>query len=103
MTSGASDTNREVPDKSACPLCPVTEGLCFWGELKPYNPLQRKLLPWLSVVALTILAVVWLEQRQPANWLVWVISTILLAFAATGLASAFWGCNRCVVRVWGDV
>ncbi len=92
-----------VPHKSDCPLCPVTEGLCFWGELKPYNPWYRKLLPWLSVVALTIVAVVWLEQRQPPNGLVFVISTILLAFAAAGFASAFWGCNRCVVRVWGDI
>jgi hypothetical protein len=84
-------------------LCPITEGLCFWGERTSYTPWKRQLLPWLSLAAFTLLAVVWLEQRRPPDWFIWVISTILLAFAVTGLASAFWGCNRCVVRVWGDV
>ena len=80
----------------------MTEGLCFWGELTTYSPWKRWFLPWFSLVALALVAVVWLEQRQPANWLVFVLSTILLAFAATGIASSIWGCNRCVVRVWGD-
>jgi hypothetical protein len=82
-------------------LCPVTEGLCFWGEAAPYNPWKRTLLPCLSLVALALVMTVWAQREGPTPWLVYVISTILVAFAAVGFASSLWGCNRCVVRVWG--
>ena len=94
---------RERAPRVRLPAVPCDRRAVFLGELTPYNPWQRRLLPWFSLVALVLLAIVWLEQRQPANWLVFVLRTILLAFAITGLASARWGCNRCVVRVWGDV
>jgi hypothetical protein len=89
--------------QSDCALCPITEGLCFWGEQAPYTPVKRLLLPLLSTVALALVVVVWSQREQPTHWLVYVVSTILLAFGVTGLTSSLWGCNRCVVRLWGDV
>jgi hypothetical protein len=86
---------------SACPLCPITEGLCFWGEQAPHDPWKRKILPWLSMAALALLLVAWVPQDRPPHWLAFVLSAVLLVFAAVGLASSLWGCNRCVVRVWG--
>jgi hypothetical protein len=107
MTSGRRADKYKVENvrspESDCALCPITEGLCFWGEQAPYTLAKRRLLPFLSMVALALVVVVWSQPQQPTHWLVYVLSTILMAFGVTGLTSYLWGCNRCVVRLWGDV
>jgi hypothetical protein len=50
-----------------------------------------------------VVAAAWFVADEPRAWVLWLVCMPLGLLAIAGLASAIWGCNSCVVRVWGDV
>jgi hypothetical protein len=76
--------------------------VCFWGELAPYAPWKRKLLPWLALSLLVgIAACFYVVRREPNSWVILLVAAPVLLGAPLGIASAIWGCDSCVVRLWG--
>lgn len=89
---------------SPCRLCPTVRFVCFWGELRPYAGWRRlAVLIAASIFAIGIPTVLWLTANHPNAWELWLIAVPLFLFSVLGLLGAIWGCNSCVVRLYGDV
>ena len=39
---------------------------------------------------------------KPNSWILFSLAAALGVVALLGAAAALWGCNSCVVRLWGD-
>jgi hypothetical protein len=80
----------------------VTRVVCFWGELTPYATWKRRLLPVFSLVPILLGAATWYFGGGWGGWLLEVLAGVVLLLGLLGIAAAIFGCNRCVVRLWGD-
>ena len=90
--------------KSPFSLCPTLRVICFWGERSQYAPWKRTtLLIGSPLMFAAVVAAAWFVADEPRAWVLWLVCMPLGLLAIAGLASAIWGCNSCVVRVWGDV
>lgn len=93
--------NDGVPN---CWACPAIRRICFWGELTPYRPWER---PVLFLIGLGLFAgagyfLLFTDEAQRST-VVRVLWPLLGVFGLLGAAIAIFGCDRCVVRMWGDV
>jgi hypothetical protein len=91
-------------DTGPCALCPITRFICFWGELRPYATWRRVvvlLCGLLGVVGIGTLF--WYFATREDAWSLWVFGAPFFLFFALGVVGAAWGCNSCVVRLYGDV
>jgi hypothetical protein len=88
---------------SDCRLCKTTKAVCFWRPGTPYNRRKRELLPILSAILLFLVALPWYVADSGPAWLLVIVSTMVGPLAVLGLAAAYLGCDRCVVRLLGDL
>jgi hypothetical protein len=87
-----------------CHLCPTTRILCFWGELRPYAPWRRFAVIVLSTLFLIGIGVLaWQFAGHANQWVLWIVGIPVLLFSILGVLVAFWGCNACVMRLYGEV
>lgn len=85
-----------------CRYCAATRTICFWGEIRQYEPWRRTVCLWCSI-ALTILfgGVSFLIGTRPP-WILWLLTVPMLLVSLLGILVALNGCERCVVRMYGD-
>ena len=94
--------NHNTPRTGFCPLCPATGFICFWGELKPYAPWRRWVLLACSVLLAALFGgILWFSSPE-LHWVLWVISVSMVLISGLGVATSVVGCERCVVRLYGD-
>jgi hypothetical protein len=77
--------------------------VCFWRPGTPYNRKKRTLLPILSAALLFLVALPWSVNDTGPAWLLVSVSVMVGPLALLGLATAYLGCDRCVVRLLGDL
>jgi hypothetical protein len=77
--------------------------VCFWRAGTPYTRWKRTLLPVLSAVLLFLIAVTWAVDGSAPAWLLVTVSATIGPLAVLGLAAAYLGCDRCVIRLLGDL
>lgn len=87
---------------SPCPFCPATKAICFWGELRPYAPWRRWVLLACSVLLAVLFGGIMWYFTTKLNWLLWLISVPMFPVSLLGIAVSISGCERCVVRLFGD-
>ena len=83
-------------------MCAVTRVICFWGELTPYKRWKR-VFAFFGSLALVALSIAVVLFEQPVTWFHIVLALGLGSFSSLGLIASIWGCNRCVVRMFGDI
>jgi len=88
---------------SPCRLCPAVQFVCFWGELRPHAKWRR----WVVLISASIFAIgipplLWFSASNPNAWGLWLFAVPLFLFSILGLLGAIWGCDSCVIRLYGD-
>ena len=86
---------------TSCSICPLTKFVCFWGELTVYARWRRVLIFFGSLLLLCLPLALFLYEG-PDSWMVYGLAAFLTLFSLLGLVSSIWGCNRCVVRMFGE-
>ena len=92
-----------MSDASPCRFCPVTRFICFWGEINPYAPWRRSVLLVCSLLLTALYAGVMWFYGGEMNLFLWLISVPMLLVSLLGIAASLAACERCVVRLYGDV
>ena len=86
-----------------CRLCRTTKAVCFWPPGTPYTRRKRTLLPLVSAALLFLVALPWYVADGGPAWLLVTVSTMVGPLSLLGLAASYVGCDRCVIRLLGDL
>lgn len=86
----------------SCRFCTVTSVVCYWGELTTYRPWKR-VFAFFGSLALLAISISVVLFEQPLTWFYVVLALGLGLFSMLGLIASTWGCNRCVVRMFGNL
>ena len=85
-----------------CPFCPATRFICFWGEINVYAPWRRLVLLVSSVLLAALFGgIMWFLTSEP-NLFLWLVSVPMFLVSLLGIAASLAGCQKCVVRLYGD-
>ena len=92
------------PGETTCGLCATTRAVCFWGERTSYARWKRIMMLVISPLPLALAAaLVYVSFGQSGSWFAWVLAVPVAAVGVFGFLAAIWGCDACVVRVWGEL
>ncbi len=86
---------------TSCKLCTITKFVCFWGELTTYAR-WRRVFMFFGSLLLLCLPVALFFYEGPGSWIVYGLAAFLALFSLLGLVSSIWGCDKCVVRMFGE-
>lgn len=106
IEAGRSTQSLDITmnQRGECAYCPIVKRVSFWGERTTYAPWKRTVVFIIAAFfVLGISAVLWLGWSRPNMWAFALIGVPLLLVMALGAIVAIWGCNSCVVRMYGDV
>ena len=94
-----------------CFLCRTSKAVCYWPVRRAYSPRRRIALFFASLLILLLPGgFFYLLATQPVLllaqtgwWLLLGLSIIGTAMSLMGIAASLWGCNGCVVRMFGTL
>ena len=92
-----------IRDRTKCRCCGIVKTVCFWGELTKYKSWKRTFLFVASLpLAVGMCVLLIISFGNSKAWGLWLFGVPLLIFFSLGFLVSVIGCNKCVVRIFGD-